>query len=75
MAEPQLASVTVLLPARHIEILQWLADGKRNEEIAEIMGLKRPQNVQAHVMRIMAATGTNTRCGAVAYALRRGLIK
>lgn len=65
----------VSLNHHQVAILQWIAHGKRNEEIALLMNLARPQTVQAHVMRIMEATGTNSRAGAVAWALRRGLIK
>lgn len=65
----------VELKPHQIAILQWSAHGKRNEEIALLMNLARPQTVQAHVMRIMEATGTSSRTAAVAWALRRGLIK
>lgn len=68
-------SSQVTLKHHQVQILQWLAHGKRNEEIALLMNLPRPQTVQAHVMRIMDATGTSSRTAAVAWALRRGLIK
>lgn len=58
-----------------VAILQWIAHGKHNEEIALLMNLPRPQTVQAHVQRIMDQTGTQTRAAAVAWALRRNLIK
>lgn len=63
------------LMEREIEILQWIADGKDNNEIADLMKLPRPQTVQAYVQRIMDRTGTASRSAAVAWALRRGLIK
>lgn len=58
-----------------VAILQWIANGKRNEDIALLMNLARPQTVQAHVQRIMDATGTNSRTAAVVWALRKGIIK
>lgn len=69
------AVIDVNLASHQIAILQWIAHGKRNEEIALLMNLARPQTVQAHVMRIMEATGTCSRAAAVAWALRRGIIK
>lgn len=73
VAEP-LNGEVVKLTTHQTAILQWIANGKKNEEIALLMNLERPQTVQAHVQRIMDKTGTATRAGAVAWALRHGLI-
>lgn len=63
----------IKLTARQTEVLRWVADGKRNEDIAKITG-STPRAVQAHVRRLMDAMGAGTRAGAVAVALRRGII-
>lgn len=65
----------VKLNHHQIAILQWVAHGKRNDEIALLMDIERPQNVQAHLQRIMDATGTSSRAAAVAWALRRNIIE
>jgi DNA-binding NarL/FixJ family response regulator len=70
----QLNELEARLTHHQVAILQWVANGKRNEDIALLMGLSRPQTVQAHIQRIMDATGTGSRAGAVAWAMRRKLI-
>lgn len=61
------------LTEREREVLKWTADGKRNEDIAAIVH-STPKAIQANLRRIMDKTGTGTRTGAVAFALRKGLI-
>ena len=63
-----------LLTFQQIQILQWISNGKDNIEISLLMGLGRPQNVQAHVQRIMEKTNTASRSAAVAWALRNKVI-
>ncbi len=67
------ARIVDALTPRQKEVLQWTADGKRNEDIAKILN-STPKAVQANLRRIMDKTGTNTRSGAVAFGLRKGLI-
>lgn len=66
--------MTTLLTSLQRRVLQWTADGKRSEETAEILGISI-NAVKAHMNRIMNTTGTNTRAGAVAFALRKRIIK
>lgn len=56
-----------------VEIIKWIMDGKRTEEIAELMGSTVPA-IQQQVYRIMEITGTNTRVAVVIVAMRSGLI-
>lgn len=61
------------LTPNHLEIIKWIMDGKRTEEIGQLMQM-RPASVQQHIYRIMEITGTNTRVAVVVYALRRQLV-
>jgi DNA-binding CsgD family transcriptional regulator len=56
------------------ELLRWLADGKRAEEIAELMHLS-VASVKQHIYRLKNKTGASTTASMVANALRKGLIK
>lgn len=79
MGEPALQVVeAVEVPAlsqHQVAILQWIADGKDNVAIALLMNIERPILIQRQVQKIMELTGTCTRSGAVAWALRKGVIK
>lgn len=57
-----------------LDVLKCLADGRLNREICEIMGLSL-NAVEVRVHRLMNITGTATRCGLVAFALRRRIIE
>lgn len=56
------------------DVLTWLAHGKRPLDIAEIMCM-RANNTHQILHRIKDKLGCNTNAGAVARALRTGLIK
>lgn len=56
------------------EVLQWLADGKRHEDIGVLMTKSIP-SVHQHVRRIQNKLGANTAAGAVAIGIRKGYIK
>jgi DNA-binding CsgD family transcriptional regulator len=56
------------LTDREAEVLAWLARGKTNEEIAEILGT-RPRTVGKHLERVFAKLGVETRTAAVMRAL------
>lgn len=73
-APESVAERTVVLTWQQVAILQWIADGKDNIEISLLMNIGRPQNVQAHVQRIMERTATASRAAAVAWALRNKVI-
>ena len=62
------------LTLREIEILELLHQGLRNAEIARRIAIS-PRTVEAHVSRIIAKLGAQSRTEAVRFALERGLIK
>ena len=62
------------LTLREIEILELLHEGLRNAEIARRIAIS-PRTVEAHVSRIIAKLGAQSRTEAVRFALERGLIK
>lgn len=64
---------SVSLTAKQREVLKWLADGKRYEDIAEITHVCRA-TVASRVKAMMDKLGANTAAGAVAIALRSGII-
>jgi len=56
---------------RECEVLQWLMEGKRNAEIAVILGIS-PFTVKTHVERILARLGVENRAAAAVSA--RGIL-
>ena len=61
------------LTPREIQVLQLVSQGKRNKEIAAILGLSE-DTVPVHVKNIFAKLRVNERTAAVNIALRRGII-
>jgi DNA-binding CsgD family transcriptional regulator len=59
----------VPLTAREREVLAWVARGKTNAEIAELLWLA-PSTVRKHLENVYAKLGVNTRTAAVARFLR-----
>jgi DNA-binding CsgD family transcriptional regulator len=57
------------LSGRETEVLKWVAEGKRDGEIAIILGIS-PRTVNHHVERICAKLGVENRTAAAACALR-----
>ena len=57
------------LTAREREVLEWLASGKTNRDIAEIIGAKC-RTVEKHLEHIYAKLGVETRTAAVMRAYR-----
>lgn len=53
------------LTGRQVEVLQWIAKGKTNVEVALILGIS-PRTVQKHLEHIYRQLGVETRLGAVA---------
>jgi DNA-binding NarL/FixJ family response regulator len=70
---PESAERTELSP-RELEVLQLLAYGKSNKEIAKDLGIGA-QTVKTHVSHIFGKLGSSDRTGAVAKALRKGLVE
>ncbi len=60
------------LSAREVEVLQLLARGRTNREIADALFLS-PNTVRIHVTHILEKTNTDNRAAAAAFAQRYGL--
>lgn len=58
------------LTSRQAEVMLWLAQGKRDAEIAEIIGCQ-VRTVNQHVQHILHKLKVETRTAAVAEAVRR----
>ena len=61
------------LSAREIEVLQQIAGGNRNREIAERLFISE-DTVKAHIKHLMEKLGASDRTEAVAIGIRRGII-
>jgi len=57
------------LTAREAEVLQWIANGKTNREIAEILGIS-PRTINKHLEQLFPKLGVENRTAAAAKALR-----
>jgi DNA-binding NarL/FixJ family response regulator len=62
------------LTAREIQILQLVAEGMRNKELAGTLGISE-QTAQGHIKNILAKLKVNDRTAAVTVGLRRGIIR
>jgi len=62
------------LTAREIDVLQWIASGMRNKEVAYQLGVSEA-TVNAHVKHILEKLNVSDRTHAVTTALRRGIIR
>lgn len=58
------------LTAREAEVLYWVAKGKINRDIADILGAS-PATVKKHLERIFAKLGVETRTAAAALAMNK----
>ena len=61
------------LTSRELEVLQRVAEGKRNKEIGVMLGITEG-TVQIHVKNILAKLNVSDRTAAVQIAIRRGLV-
>ena len=59
----------VPLTPREAEVLSWLAKGKTNRDIADILGMS-PRTVNKHLEHIFEKLGVETRSAATAIAGR-----
>ncbi len=62
------------LSKREVEVLQKIAGGNRNSDIATLLFITE-ETVKGHVKHIMERLGANDRTEAVAIGLRRGIIQ
>lgn len=67
-------SVFSPLSEREIEVLENIAGGSANKEIADVLGIST-QTVKNHISSILRKLSLNDRTQAVIYALRRGWIE
>jgi len=63
-----------VLTPREIEVLQQIAGGNRNKDIAGRLFISE-ETVKVHIKHIMEKLGANDRTQAVAIAVRRGIIQ
>jgi DNA-binding NarL/FixJ family response regulator len=62
------------LTAREIEVLQKVAAGNRNRDIAELLRISE-ETVKVHIKHIMEKLNAKDRTQAIAIAVRRGIIR
>jgi DNA-binding NarL/FixJ family response regulator len=62
------------LTEREVDVLQHVAGGNRNRDIAEQLSISE-ETVKVHVKHIMEKLGATDRTAAVAIAVRRGIIQ
>lgn len=62
------------LTSREIDVLQHVASGNRNRDIAEQLFISE-ETVKVHVKHVMDKLGASDRTEAVAIAIRRGIIQ
>ena len=68
----RLASRIGLSP-REVDILELIAAGKRNKEIADALGITQ-ETVQTHIKRLFVKLNVTDRTAAVTVALSRGIV-
>lgn len=74
LVEKEIEPLLSPLSRRETEILEYIAQGNSNKEIAYSLGICN-QTVKNHVTSIMRKLAANDRTHAVVLALRRGLIR
>jgi DNA-binding NarL/FixJ family response regulator len=65
--------VTAPLTQRETQILNYVADGNTNKQIAHYLGISE-QTIKSHVSAILRKLNANDRAHAVALAIRNGWI-
>jgi DNA-binding NarL/FixJ family response regulator len=63
----------VELTERELEVLELMAKGMRNKDIASAIG-RTEATVKVHVLHILQKLGANDRTEAVTISLQRGII-
>jgi two-component system nitrate/nitrite response regulator NarL len=71
---PSTGNGTSRLTARQIEVIEKMAQGQTNKEIARSFGIS-PATVKAHAMAAFMSLGVSTRAEAVGKAQRLGLLR
>jgi DNA-binding NarL/FixJ family response regulator len=70
----ELKDVYEPLTDREIDVLQQMAYGRKNNEIANILNISQG-TVKTHVHRIIQKLGVDERTQAVVFAIRQGIVK
>jgi DNA-binding response OmpR family regulator/DNA-binding CsgD family transcriptional regulator len=68
-AQPPSRLATALLTPRETEVLSWVAKGKTNRDVGEILGLS-PRTVNKHLEHVFEKLGVETRAAAASLASR-----
>lgn len=74
LAGQEIVPLFVPLSPREIEILDWIAKGNSNKQIARELKIS-DQTVKNHITSILRKLAVNDRTEAVVFALKRGWIK
>lgn len=74
MRKPVQADLYEQLTAREQEVLQLMAEGKSNQEIADQLFIAL-KTTKVHVSNILGKLGVHDRTQAVVYAFKHGLVK
>ncbi|MFO0726549.1 MAG: LuxR C-terminal-related transcriptional regulator [Myxococcota bacterium] len=61
------------LTERELEVLRWVAIGRTNKEIGQLLGIS-DRTAQKHVMHIYQKLGLESRAGLALYAMEHGLL-
>lgn len=72
--EEPVADDTVSLTPRQLQLLRALASGRTNKELAHDLGISEG-TVKSYLKELYERLGVSSRAGAVAYGMRRGLIR
>jgi DNA-binding CsgD family transcriptional regulator len=67
--EAELLKRKLMLTQREAEVVLWIARGKANRDIAEILSLS-PRTVNKHLEQIFSKLGVENRTAAAAIAVR-----
>ena len=70
---PEAWSASSGLTRRELDVLRLLVEGRSDREIGTVLGISH-RTVMRHVTGVLAKLCVTSRTGAVAYALRRGLV-
>jgi DNA-binding NarL/FixJ family response regulator len=68
-AQPPSRLATASLTPRETEVLSWIAKGKTNRDVGEILGMS-PRTVNKHLEHVFEKLGVETRAAAAALASR-----
>jgi DNA-binding CsgD family transcriptional regulator len=71
---PEIPAAERLVTAREVEILQWVRDGKSNQEIGDILAIS-PLTVKNHVQKILRKLDVQNRAQAVARGIALQIIR